>query len=232
MPAEECAHCHQPPADPLEVFVLHTLVFANGELLLPQAGVPQAELTIAADGGTAHCRALGIAPQVVIGDFDSLDASLRAGLEAGGARFVQHPARKDATDFELALLHAQAAGADRVDVLGGLGRRWDHSLANLLLAADSRFENMRITFLHGEQRLFVIATRTLLQLEIGSRLSLLPIKGDAVAVRTRGLEYPLANETLSFGSSRGVSNVVAAPQVEIDLLSGLLLCILSPADFG
>lgn len=210
---------------------MYALVFANGELQTPPGFAPQADLLIAADGGAAHCRALDLTPQVVVGDFDSLDPTLRTELEARGSRFIQYPAHKDATDFELALLHAQSAGADHIDVFGGLGRRWDHSLANLLLAADLRFTSIRITFVHGPQRLFVIAQRTQLQLEVGSRLSLVPIKGDAVAVRTRGLEYPLDRETLTFGTSRGVSNVVSQPEVEIELASGLLLCILSPSDF-
>jgi thiamine pyrophosphokinase len=212
-------------------FVLYVLIFANGELQAPPGFAPHADLLIAADGGAAHARALGLSPAVVIGDFDSLSPVHRAELEAQGAQFIQHPARKDATDFELALLHAQAAGATRIDVLGGLGRRWDHSLANLLLAADPRFAGLAITFVHGEQRLFIISKRTQLELERGSRLSLIPLKGDAVAVSTRGLDYPLDRETLQFGSSRGVSNVVAEAQVEIDLVSGLLLCVLSPSSF-
>jgi thiamine pyrophosphokinase len=211
---------------------LYALIFANGELSAPPGFVPSAALCVAADGGAAHCLALGVAPHAVIGDFDSLDPAQRATLEAQGAQFIQHPARKDATDFELALLHARAAGATRIEVLGGLGRRWDHSLANLLLAADPRFADLPITFLHGEQRLFIIAARTQLELETGSRVSLIPLRGDAHGVSTRGLEYPLASETLPFGSSRGVSNVVAQPQVEIDLASGLLLCILSPSTFN
>jgi thiamine pyrophosphokinase len=230
MPAEECAH--DPPTSGRSAggFVLYALVFANGELELPPGFKAEADLIVAADGGAAHCHSLGVVPHVVIGDFDSIDAEIRSALADAGAEFIQHPARKDATDFELALVHAQAAGATRIDVLGGLGRRWDHSLANLLLAADPRFIATSISFLHGVQRLFVISSRIQLALEVGSRLSLIPLKGDAVAVRTRGLEYPLANEILSFGSSRGVSNVVAQPKVEIDLLSGLLLCVLSPAE--
>lgn len=212
-------------------FVLHTLVFANGELQTPPGLQPAADLIIAADGGAAHCRALGLIPNIVIGDFDSLDADLHAELETQGTEFIQHPARKDATDFELALLQAQAAGASSIDVLGGLGRRWDHSLANLLLAADGRFASMRITFLHGAQRLFIVSQHARLNLQIGSRLSLIPLRGDAIGVHTRGLEYPLEKETLAFGASRGVSNVVSQPEVEIDLNSGLLLCVLSPSDF-
>lgn len=210
---------------------MHALVFANGELALPARGLPAAELYIAADGGSRHCRALGLYPHVVIGDLDSLPAPLQQELRAHGSELLPFPVRKDETDFELALLHAQSAGASTVSVIGGLGRRWDHSLANLLLAADARFAQLPITFLHGEQQLFPIRSQASLAAPLGSRVSLIPLAGDAHGVRTRGLEYPLDDETIPFGSSRGVSNVVAAAEAQVTLQGGLLLCVVSPANF-
>lgn len=207
---------------------MHALVFANGELQLPATGVPAADLVIAADGGAMHCRALGIRPQVLIGDLDSIEPELQAAYAAAGVQLIAHPAHKDETDFELALLHAQQAGAQTLSILGGLGRRWDHSLANLLLAAGERFAGLRIVFLHGAQRLFAVNAFTQLDAPIGSRVSLIPVAGQAGGVITRGLEYPLAGEELLFGSSRGVSNVVVEANPSVDVKSGVLLCILSP----
>lgn len=208
---------------------MHALIFANGELQLPPGGPPAADLILAADGGAKHCRSLGIWPQVLIGDLDSLDPALRAELAAQAVQLISHPARKDETDFELALLHAQRAGAEAVSVLGGLGRRWDHSLANLTLAAAGRFAGLHITFLHGSQRLFAIRGRVTLEATPGSRVSLIPLGQDARGVTTSGLEYPLVDETLPFGSSRGVSNLVAAENPSVEIAAGVLLCVLSPA---
>ncbi len=210
---------------------MHALIFANGELQLPPGGLPEAELLIAADGGSRHCRTLGVYPHVLVGDFDSLEPELQAELKANGVQLLAHPARKDETDFELALLYAQRAGAGAVSVVGGLGRRWDHSLANLMLAADARFASLPITFLHGPQLLFPICEHAQLDAPVGSRVSLIPLAGDAVGVTTHGLEYPLNAERIPFGSSRGVSNVVAAAGATITLEGGLLLCVLTPADY-
>ena len=207
------------------------VIFANGDLNPPPDLSPRlaaASLTLAADGGARHCRALGVRPHVVIGDLDSLGAAQQAELESQGAQIISHPADKDQTDLELALLYAAQAGANEIQVLAGLGRRWDHSIANLLLAAKGQFASLRILFLDGKQRLFVIHSAANLEAEPGERVSLLPLGGDAQGVSTRGLQYALNTETLSFGSSRGVSNVVVDVGAEVRLTSGFLLCVISP----
>jgi len=210
---------------------LYALIFANGELQAPadwQARAAKAGLIIAADGGAAHCRALGLLPNVLIGDLDSLSPALNSELETQGVRFVTHPVRKDQTDFELAVLHAKQAGAVEITVLAGLGRRWDHSLANLLLAAQPQFAQLQITFLQGEQRLHILRGANKLAAKAGERVSLLPLAGDAVGVSTRGLSYALHGETLQFGSSRGVSNVAEIDFAEVNIEQGILLCVISP----
>lgn len=217
---------------PLEVFVLHALIFANGELQLPAAGAPPAEAILAVDGGLAHCAALGLTPQALIGDLDSVDPAQQAAYAAQGVDVQAFPPRKDETDFELALAYALQIGAETISVLAGLGRRWDHSLANLLLAASPRFAAARITFLHGEQRLFAFRGSARLDTPIGSRVSLIPLGRDAYGVSTTGLEYPLTEEDLPFGSTRGVSNVAVAAHASVRVKRGVLLCILSPGELN
>jgi thiamine pyrophosphokinase len=214
-------------------FVLQAIVFANGDFVQPPdlaARLAAADLILAADGGSQHCRALGLHPDVIIGDLDSLESGTRAEWESQGVHIISHPPEKDQTDLELAFLHAKDAGAENITVLAALGRRWDHSFANLLLAAHPQFDGCRILFLHGDQRLLVIKGNVTLDAKMGDRVSLLSLAGDAKGVTTRGLKYPLTAETLLFGSSRGVSNVVLTDQPQVELASGTLLCIISSAD--
>lgn len=209
------------------------LIFANGELQVPadwQARAARADLIIAADGGAAHCLALGLLPDVLIGDLDSLSPNLRSELKAQRVRFLTHPIQKDQTDFELAVLQANQAGADEVTVLAGLGRRWDHSLANLLMAAQPQFTQLQITFLQGQQRLHILRGANKLAARAGERVSLLPLASDATGVSTRGLAYPLQGETLLLGSSRGVSNVAETDVPEVSIEQGILLCVISPLE--
>lgn len=214
---------------------MQAIVFAHGTLdPSPQLNelLASAQLVVAADGGALHCRALGVRPHIILGDFDSLPAAELAAWQAEGVRTISHPVEKDATDLELALLYAQEHGADQIAVLGGLGTRWDHSVANLLLGAQQQFAAMRITFLQGRQRLFTFRGQIALTAQMGELVSLLPVGGDAVGVTTRGLKYPLDGETLHLGSSRGVSNVAVESGAEVRLTSGILLCIISPSEGG
>lgn len=214
---------------------MQAIVFAHGTLDPPpqlDKLLASAQLLVAADGGAQHCRTLGVRPHVIIGDFDSLSADERAAWEAEGVSTIPHPVDKDATDLELALLYAQEHGTDEISVLGGLGTRWDHSIANLLLGAHAQFANARIVFLQGRQRMFVIRGMAVLNAQPGEIVSLLPIGGDAIGITTRGLKFPLTNETLHLGSSRGVSNVVVDNGAEVQVTNGLLLCIISPSEVG
>src|SRR3990172_5304302 len=128
------------------------IIIANGDLRDPtqaRAIVTADDLLIAADGGAAHCRALGLVPQFVVGDLDSLAPEQRAGLERAGARFEIHPTQKAETDLELALRVALREGAREVVILAALGARWDQSLANVLLLAHPDFAALNVRLVAG-----------------------------------------------------------------------------------
>ncbi|MBN2148587.1 MAG: thiamine diphosphokinase [Anaerolineales bacterium] len=205
------------------------VIFANG-VLSPTSRLPfqrqDGDLLIAADGGTRHCLAFDLIPHVVIGDFDSLETSMLAYLQAQGTLLIRHPGHKDETDLELTFRYALQAGVNEIIVLGALGERWDMTLANLLLAAGEEYSCVRVRFLDGNQEITILHSGETLVLhgQPGDTVSLIPLRGDGQAITTRGLEYPLAQETLAFGSPRGVSNVLLGEQAEIYLAAGTLLC--------
>ena len=206
------------------------VIFANGLLgSLDDArqALRPGDILIAADGGARHCVSLGLVPHYLVGDFDSLDPHEQDELRQMGVAIYQHPARKDFTDLELALRHARALGADEIIVLGGLGARWDQTLANLLLPAAKEFASVHIRLLDGPQEVFLLREGESAEVRgsLGDTVSLIPLGGDAQDVTTDGLEYPLRGEALVFGATRGVSNVLLGETASIRLERGLLLCV-------
>jgi thiamine pyrophosphokinase len=206
------------------------IIFANGELRRPPAAWlarQPGDLLIAVDGGARHCQSLGLRPDVVIGDFDSLEPNDLARLRFAGATLIQHPARKDETDLELAFQHARAVGVEEIIVLGALGARWDMTLANLLLPAQPGYAGVGVRLVDGGQEIALLRGGESLGLRgrAGDTISLIPLSAEARGITTTGLEYPLQDETLFFGSSRGVSNTLLGEQAQVRLGTGILLCV-------
>ncbi len=214
---------------------MRVIILANGELPHPERllkTLGAEDVLLAADGGARHCLRLGLAPQRVIGDFDSLNAAEIQHLQALGAQLERHPRRKDETDLELTLLRAREYHPEVVLVFAALGGRWDMTLANLLLAAHPELSNIDIRFVDGQQeiRLLRADQRMTINGDPGDTVSLIPVGGDARGITTEGLEYPLTGGTLTFGAARGVSNQLTAPQAHVQLEEGLLLVIHLTAD--
>jgi thiamine pyrophosphokinase len=190
-------------------------------------------LVIAADGGALKAEQLGLRPDVVVGDLDSLAPETVGRLRRAGVEIVQHQADKDESDTELALLEAISRGARELIVVGGLGGlRIDHSLANMLLLNLPRPDGCEVVLLDGlaSLRVLGVAGQDSLGLEgqPGDLVSLLPLSERVEGVRTEGLAYRLDDETLEQGPSRGLSNVMRGQQATIHSRSGRLAVIHSP----
>jgi thiamine pyrophosphokinase len=208
---------------------MKTVVVAHGALEPRDLNeLDDAELVIAADGGANALAERGFSPHAVVGDLDSIEASLAERLGADGARIERHPTDKDASDAELALERASAAGADEIVILGALGGpRLDHEVANLLLLADAAWAGRSVRLVRGSSTTRVVRGGESLELigGVGDVVSLLPIGGDAAGVRTAGLRWPLHGERLRLGRSRGLSNEVVAPPASVSLDDGMLLVV-------
>jgi thiamine pyrophosphokinase len=190
-----------------------------------KALLPDARFVIAADSGVHAAEVLGLHVDVIVGDLDSADPDAVERAVAAGASVERYSPHKDATDLELALEAADAHGAADVCVVGGAGGRLDHLLANLALLASPRFVHLRITALVGDARLTVITDEAQLSGAPGGLLTLVPLGGSAHGVSTEGLEYPLRDEDLDAGTTRGVSNVFVAETATVRVRRGIVLAV-------
>lgn len=207
---------------------MSVLIFANGYIgekgwLRPY--LDDATAIIAANGGARHLLELGHLPDIVIGDMDSLAAEAQERLQRAGARFIGHPAEKDQTDLELALMYAAAHYSDTILLFGSLGGRLDQTLANILLLTHPALSGRRVQLLNRHERAWLIVTEGQISGAVGDIVSLVPLRGDVHVISTTGLHWPLRNERLAFGLARGISNVMTAELATVTIQSGYLLCI-------
>lgn len=207
---------------------MHVVIVANAPELDARpylAHIQAADLLIAADGGALALLRAGCWPSLVIGDMDSLAESDLRLLAEHGAELRRFPREKDETDLELALLAAVARGATAIDVLGALGGRWDHSLANVALLALPELAACRVRLLAERQMLFLVRESAPIEGRPGDTISLLPLTAAVHGVTTEGLQYALTDATLKFEHARGVSNVLRTPPGRVALRTGLLLVV-------
>ena len=200
------------------------LIFGGGDS--PTARIadelPQADLVVAANGGYDIAVRLGYRVDVLVGDLDSIiEQELPDHLI-----LERHPPDKDATDLELALGLVTQQDPSRVVVVGAAGGRLDHELAVAALLCSDLFDGIdEIDWISERGSAHVIRGRRILHGDVGAHLTLIPMHGDVTGVTTKGLQWPLKNDTLTAGSTRGVSNVLLGPVADIRVGTGCLLAV-------
>lgn len=192
-------------------------------------------LVVAADGGARLAEPLGFRIDRWVGDGDSLSPAAIEALRAAGVPITLAEPDKDESDTELAVLEAIAAEATDLTVLGALGgRRLDHTLANIALLAHPALAGRTARLLDATTRVTLVTagpTEHHFDGRPGDLVSLFPFAGTVEGVTTDGLRYPLRDEPLPVGPTRGLSNVRLGTSATISVRRGRLLVVESPATF-
>jgi len=183
-----------------------------------------ADLLVCADGGLDWALEKGLKPDVVVADGDSMRSALPEGCE-----FVSLPQRKDETDAEVAAKLAVNRGCRRVVILGGTGRRLDHTLGNIQLLVGLKMLGAEGELLDDCNAVTVTREKACLWGKPGELVSLIPLGEDVNVRATKGLLYPLADSDLLLHEPRGVSNEFTGEAAEIDVRRGWVAVVRSRA---
>lgn len=208
------------------------IVFAGGNSV-PQSAVeelPDADRVIAADSGYLIAAALGYDVDTVVGDMDSIGpmSQLDESIEV-----VRHPVDKDATDLELAFELAVREQPRRIVLVGAEGGRFDHEVAAVSVICSDRWNVVpEIDWVRSDAISYVIRHTRRIQGDPGDHISLIPVGGDAIGVATTGLKWELKGETLHFGSTRGVSNLLLRTEILVRVSSGVVLGVIPAQPLG
>ncbi|MCB0118069.1 MAG: thiamine diphosphokinase [Anaerolineales bacterium] len=198
------------------------IIFANGNLPnleKARALIRSDDFILCADGGTRHALALGLIPDLIIGDMDSLPATFNLKPET----FIRFPTDKNETDLELAIDHALTLKPDQILILAALGGRMDQTLANITLLSNFQLATFDIRITDGVEEIFFCRDQAKVEGRSGDIVSLIPWQGEVTGIFTENLRWHLHHETLYPDKTRGISNEMTADVATVSITSGLLL---------
>lgn len=189
---------------------MKAFIFVGGEIF-PEEMLerPDADcLTIAADSGYENARALGVKPHILVGDMDSIDEGILAGI-GKETEILRVKPEKDLTDTQLAAEVAVSRGADDITIVGGFGGRVDHELSNLAVLEDLKLRRIHAVMVNGHNRArFLVSTSTLIARTDYRYLSLIAADPVVKGVEIQGCKYPLKNAKLKRSLQFAVSNEI------------------------
>jgi thiamine pyrophosphokinase len=204
-------------------------VFCNGRLSNPAKAkqiATDCDLLMAADGGAKHFADIGLTPQVIIGDMDSVDSDIWENNR--GTEHIRYPEAKDKSDTELAVEYALGRGCKQVILLAATGGRLDHTLGNVALLASHPGQ---VALFDGKSTLVAVdkSEKCILHGNVGTRVSLVPYGDGSSRVRTNGLKYALRDEYLN-SATHGLSNELSRKETCICVSNGILLVYIENED--
>jgi thiamine pyrophosphokinase len=208
------------------LFIKRIIIFANGQLPSlekARALLHDDDFIIAADGGTRHALALGLMPNVIVGDLDSLPSDFEPSTFNG--EIVLYPKDKNETDLELAIQHALTLKPEQIIILAALGGRLDQTLGNIALISNLQPSTCNLQLNDGLEEVFFCRDHVEINGNSGDTVSLIPWQGEVAGIVTTGLKWRLQNETLYPNKTRGISNELIDDSASIQINSGLLLIV-------
>ncbi len=204
---------------------MKTYIFTGGPVHSENItlSVEKDALTIAADAGLNTARTLGVIPDIVVGDYDSLGHIPDVPRDT---EIITHPAEKDATDTQLAVDVALTRGATDIVIIGGLGGRLDHTLSNIAILEDLHDKHVHAVVEDGQNRVRILRNdSTILPASSYTYISLIALDTRVKGVEIDGVKYPLKGKTLTRTYQYAVSNEITGNCCFIAVRKGALLIV-------
>ena len=181
------------------------------------------DFVIAADGGCVYLEQCGIVPDLIIGDFDSMESV------PSGDNVIRLNPIKDITDMDAAVKAGLERGFSEFHLYGACGGRIDHTLANIQLAASLAQKQKKAFIFSGSQVITAVCNGSLcFDSSYKGYVSVFSHSEKCEGVYLKGLKYPLENAVLTSSFPLGVSNEFLGVESEIIIGRGTAIVVFSP----
>lgn len=202
---------------------MKALIFSGGVFSsVPEyLDINEYDITLCCDGGFLSAKDTGITPDIFVGDFDSVPESL-----VDCPEIIRLYPVKDMTDTQEAIDVAISRGAKEITILGALGGRIDHALANIHLLKYAKEKGATAEIADVDTFISLVTDSAKISKKDGFCLSLIPLTA-CRGVSITGVYYPLDNADMPVGNPYGISNEFTEDEAHISLDTGELLVILA-----
>ena len=168
---------------------MKVILFAGAEIRdysFCESYMDGADAVICCDAGMRHAKALGIDPDYIVGDFDSTASEVLEYYKAKNIPIRQFPTRKNETDMELGIILALELGATDLVLFGGIGDRFDHTLANAHYLLSLLKKGVRARLVDDKNCVEVIDQHLTLHGKVGDLVSTLPLSMEVTGITLKG----------------------------------------------
>ncbi len=183
---------------------------------------------IAVDKGLEALYQLSIVPNHVVGDFDSVSTEILEYYKKNPQIvFHNYNSEKDNTDTDIALELAISLRSSAITIVGALGKRMDHALANIHILKEALEEGIPCEILDEHNRIYLIKNKIKMKKNqtYGKYISLIPLTSTVEGITLTGFKYPLVDDSLAIGKSLGISNEMIEEEATIKIKKGILIII-------
>lgn len=205
------------------------ILLLNGEIEkkgLVLSFLSTSDTVLCADGGAKYAFQWALTPNLILGDFDSIDSGVRDHFESLKIPFERFPEHKNATDGELLIQRALTLGYNDLILIGALGGRVDQLLGHFTLLERFSRTGARLRIITPSEEIECIRTRRKCDNLTGYTASIIPATSRAT-VTLHGFEYPLTRRTIQRGSTLGISNSITKKRAQVEVHSGAVFLIIS-----
>ncbi len=213
---------------------MKALIIGNGSVFKYDTLLEYVDISdyfICCDGGIKYFYECGIVPNIIIGDLDSAEKKYVDYFKNKNVLFKTFQPEKDFTDMELSLLYAldlcHEFKFDEIFIFGGIGTRFDHSLANAHILRKALDRGVLAWLIDENNKICLVDKHIKLSGRKNDLISLIPFTTEVFGVTTKGLYYSLFDTSMKIGDSIGISNVMMCEECEIFVREGILFVILA-----
>lgn len=185
------------------------------------------EYVICADGGLEKAEYLGLLPDVIIGDLDSVNTSVLKRYIEMNIEIIEYPSEKNYTDMDLAIQYAVEKGYKEIILIGASGSRIDHTMANILLVELYYKKGIKIKIVDNNNIVQMVTGKMEIEYKKNYFVSIIPTSDTIEGITLEGFKYPLNNVNVKRGSTLCISNQITEEKGIITLAKGNALVILS-----